>query len=66
MEPDAQLAPRVLLAVNDALLRRVAGVALRERGFSVSATTDAAGRTPILRAVEASAYDAVATAYAKK
>ena len=40
MEPDAQLAPRVLLAVNDALLRRVAGVALRERGFSVSATTE--------------------------
>ena len=40
MEPDAQLAPRVLLAVGDALLRRVAGVTLRERGFSVSATTE--------------------------
>lgn len=40
MEPDAQLAPRVLLAVSDALLRRVAGVTLRERGFSVSATTE--------------------------
>jgi DNA-binding response OmpR family regulator len=40
MEPDAQLAPRVLLAVSDALLRRVASTALRERGFSVSATTE--------------------------
>lgn len=40
MEPDAQLAPRVLLAVNDSLLRRVASVTLRERGFSVSATTE--------------------------
>ena len=40
MEPDAQLAPRVLLAVNDALLRRIASVTLRERGFSVSATTE--------------------------
>lgn len=40
MEPDAQLAPRVLLAVNDSLLRRIASVTLRERGFSVSATTE--------------------------
>ena len=40
MEPDAQLAPRVLLAVSDALLRRIAAVALRDRGFSVSATTE--------------------------
>lgn len=40
MEPDAQLAPRVLLAVSDALLRRVAAGALRARGFSVSATTE--------------------------
>jgi two-component system OmpR family response regulator len=40
MEPDVQLAPRVLLAVGDALLRRVAGSALRARGFSVSATTE--------------------------
>lgn len=40
MEPDAQLAPRVLLAVSDALLRRVAAAALRARGFSVSATTE--------------------------
>jgi len=40
MEPDAQLAPRVLLAVGDALLRRVASSALRTRGFSVSATTE--------------------------
>ncbi len=40
MEPDAQLAPRVLLAVGDALLRRVASTALRARGFSVSATTE--------------------------
>ena len=40
MEPDAQLAPRVLLAVSDALLRRVASAALRSRGFSVSATTE--------------------------
>ena len=40
MEPDAQLAPRVLVAVSDALLRRVASSALRARGFSVSATTE--------------------------
>ncbi len=40
MEPDAQLAPRVLLAVRDELLRRVASTALRTRGFSVSATTE--------------------------
>lgn len=40
MEPDAQLAPRVLLAVGDPELRRVAGSALRARGYSVSATTD--------------------------
>jgi DNA-binding response OmpR family regulator len=40
MEPDAQLAPRVLLAVADPVLRRVAGSALRMRGFSVSATTE--------------------------
>lgn len=40
MEPDAQLAPRVLLAVGDALLRRIAAAALRSRGFSVSATTE--------------------------
>ena len=40
MEPDAQLAPRVLLAVGDPTLRRVAGSALRTRGYSVSATTE--------------------------
>jgi two-component system OmpR family response regulator len=40
MEPDAQLAPRVLLAVYDTVLRRTAAVSLRERGFSVSATTE--------------------------
>ena len=40
MEPDAQLAPRVLLAVGDPLLRRVASSALRSRGYSVSATTE--------------------------
>ena len=40
MEPDAQLAPRVLLAVGDPLLRRVASAALRSRGYSVSATTE--------------------------
>jgi two-component system OmpR family response regulator len=40
MEPDAQLAPRVLLVVGDALLRHVAATALRSRGFSVSATTE--------------------------
>lgn len=40
MEPDAQLAPRVLLAVADPLLRRVAASALRSRGYSVSATTE--------------------------
>lgn len=40
MEPDAQLAPRVLLAVTDALLRRVAATALRTCGFSVSSTTE--------------------------
>jgi len=39
-EPDAQLAPRVLIAVSDALLRRVASTGLRERGFSVSATNE--------------------------
>lgn len=40
MEPDAQLAPRVLLAVADPMLRRVASSALRTRGYSVSATTE--------------------------
>ena len=40
MEPDAQLAPRVLLAVGDPQLRRVASAALRARGYSVSATTE--------------------------
>ncbi len=40
MEPDVQLSPRVLLAVGDAILRRVASVALRGRGFSVAATTE--------------------------
>lgn len=40
MEPDAQLAPRVLLAVGDPMLRRVASSALRTRGYSVSATTE--------------------------
>ncbi len=40
MEPDAQLAPRVLLAVADPLLRRVSSSALRARGYSVSATTE--------------------------
>ncbi len=40
MEPDAQLAPRVLLAVGDPALRRVASAALRARGYSVSATTE--------------------------
>ena len=39
-EPDAQLAPRVLIAVGDALLRRVASTGLRDRGFSVSATNE--------------------------
>lgn len=41
MEPDAQLAPRVLLAVSDPVLRRTASNALRDRGYSVSATTEA-------------------------
>ena len=40
MEPDAQLAPRVLLVVGDPLLRRVSSSALRSRGYSVSATTE--------------------------
>ena len=39
-EPDAQLAPRVLIAVGDPLLRRVASSGLRDRGFSVSATNE--------------------------
>ena len=39
-EPDAQLAPRVLIAVGDPLLRRVASTGLRDRGFSVSATNE--------------------------
>lgn len=40
MEPDAQLAPRVLIAVADALFRRAASVGVRTHGFSTSATTD--------------------------
>lgn len=40
MEPDAQLAPRVLLAVADPTLRHVLASALRSRGYSVSATTE--------------------------
>ena len=39
-EPDAQLAPRVLIAVGDSLFRRAASAGLRERGFSVSATSE--------------------------
>ena len=41
MEPDAQLAPRVLLAVADTNLRHVIANAMRTRGYSVSATTEA-------------------------
>lgn len=41
MEPDAQLAPRVLLAVHDDLFRRSTAAGLRAAGFSVSAPTDA-------------------------
>src|SRR5688500_6471815 len=40
MEPDAQLAPRVLVAVADDGTRRNTAMVLRESGFSVSATTD--------------------------
>ena len=40
MEPESQLAPSVLLAVADPMLRRVASSALRTRGYSVSATTE--------------------------
>jgi DNA-binding response OmpR family regulator len=40
MEPDVQLSPRVLLAVGDVTLRRVASATLRARGFSVAATTE--------------------------
>lgn len=40
-EPDAQLSPRVLLAVADPDLRRVASSSLRARGYSVCATTEA-------------------------
>lgn len=49
MEPDAQLAPRVLLAVGDALLRRVAAGGLRSRGFSVSATTEVSAALTLAR-----------------
>jgi two-component system OmpR family response regulator len=37
---DAQPAPRVLIAVADAVLRRVAATGLRDRGYSVSATNE--------------------------
>jgi DNA-binding response OmpR family regulator len=40
MEPDVQLSPRVLLAVGDPILRRVASATMRGRGFSVAATTE--------------------------
>ncbi|MEO5899077.1 MAG: response regulator transcription factor [Ilumatobacteraceae bacterium] len=40
MDPDVQLSPRVLLAVGDSTLRRVASATLRARGFSVAATTE--------------------------
>jgi two-component system OmpR family response regulator len=40
MEPDVQLSPRVLLAVGDPELRRVASSTLRSRGYSVCATTE--------------------------
>jgi two-component system OmpR family response regulator len=49
MEPDAQLAPRVLLAVGDVLLRRVAASGLRSRGFSVSATTEVGAALTLAR-----------------
>ncbi len=41
MEPHAQYAPRVLLAVDDAGLRRHSEAGLRAAGFAVSAPTDA-------------------------
>ena len=40
MEPDTRLAPRVLLAVSDPALRHTASASLRDRGYSVSATTE--------------------------
>ena len=41
MEPDTNLAPRILIAVSEPDLRRVAVAGLRASGFCVSAPTDA-------------------------
>jgi two-component system OmpR family response regulator len=41
MDPHSQFAPRVLLAVDDAHLRRSSEAGLRAAGFAVSAPTDA-------------------------
>lgn len=45
MEPNAQFAPRVLLAVDDLRLRRVNEAGLRSAGFAVSAPSDADAAT---------------------
>lgn len=40
IQPDAQLAPRILVAVADQNLRHAASTTLRAHGYSVSATTE--------------------------
>jgi DNA-binding response OmpR family regulator len=51
-EPDPQLAPRVLITIEDPLARRAVEGALRTQGFSVRATTDQAAAEVLLRSYE--------------
>jgi DNA-binding response OmpR family regulator len=52
VQPDPQLAPRVLLSLNDVLLRRTLDTLLRARGFSVRATTEPVAVEVLLRSYE--------------
>ncbi len=52
MQPDPQLAPRVLLTLSDPLVRRSVDQSLRSRGFSVRATTDPVAAEVLVRSYE--------------
>lgn len=52
MQPDPQLAPRVLLSLNDTHLRRSLDQVLRTRGFSVRSSTEPVAVEVLLRSYE--------------
>lgn len=52
MQPDPQLAPRVLLSLNDSNLRRMLDSVLRTRGFSVRSSTEPVAIEVLLRSYE--------------